>query len=68
MSAYSYEIVGPDQGVIQRWNVEHPTDDYALAGLDGVPLLGDESARVFRGEEAGPMASRTLDFGVEVLA
>jgi hypothetical protein len=65
---YHYEIVDPELGVIKRWDLEHPSDDHALAGLKGVPLLDDESARAFRGDEVGPFATRTADFGVEVLA
>lgn len=69
MSAYRYELVDREFGVLQRWEAEHADDDRAIAGLDGVPLLpgDDESARVFRPGEEGSLAVRTLDFGVEVL-
>lgn len=68
MSAYHYEIVDAGQGVVQRWDVEHPSDEVAVAGLDGVRLGSEESVRVFRDCEVGPFASRDADFGTEVFA
>jgi hypothetical protein len=68
VSAYCYEIVNAGQGVVSRWDVEHPSDEHAVAGLEGLKLLDGESVRVFRSDESGPFATYSADFGTEVFA
>ena len=58
MSAYRYEIVDANAGVVDRFERDYANDFAALEPLCEADLGSTEDIRAFRGDEHGPFASR----------